>query len=115
MAPNKASDDDRAKALELAIAQIEKSIGKGSIMRIGQDTRSPISGISTGALNLDAAIGIGGVPRGRISEIYGPESSGKTTLALHVAAHAQRSNGVAAFIDAEHTLDVEYAKKLGVD
>jgi len=108
--------DDRKKALNLAITQIEKNIGKGSIMRMGQDAaRVNIGAIPTGAMNLDAAIGIGGVPRGRITEIYGPESSGKTTLALHVASHAQRLNGVAAFIDAEHALDVEYAKKLGVD
>ncbi|HEX9727588.1 MAG TPA: recombinase RecA [Gemmatimonadales bacterium] len=108
--------DDRRKALNLAIAQIEKNIGKGSIMRIGQDSWvRVVDAIPTGAVNLDAAIGIGGIPRGRITEIYGPESSGKTTLALHVAAGAQASGGVAAFIDAEHTLDVEYAKKIGVD
>ncbi len=107
--------EDRRKALNLAIAQIEKSCGKGSIMQIGADTHVKIESISTGALNLDAAIGIGGIPRGRITEIYGPEASGKTTLALHLAATAQRSGGVAAFIDAEHALDVEYAKKLGVD
>ena len=108
--------DDRKKALNLAIQQIEKNIGKGSIMRMGQDSaRVNVGAIPTGAMNLDAAIGIGGIPRGRITEIYGPESSGKTTLALHVAANAQRLNGVAAFIDAEHALDVEYAKKLGVN
>jgi len=107
--------DDRRKALNLAIAQIEKVIGKGSIMRMGQETRVAVGVIPTGAINLDAAIGIGGVPRGRITEIYGPESSGKTTLALHIAANAQRLGGVASFIDAEHALDVEYAKKLGVD
>jgi recombination protein RecA len=108
--------DDRKKALNLAIAQIEKTIGKGSIMRMGQDAaRVKVGGISTGAINLDAAIGVGGIPRGRITEIYGPESSGKTTLALHIAASAQRAGGVAAFIDAEHALDVEYARKLGVD
>src|SRR6266550_758618 len=99
--------DDRRKALNLAITQIEKTCGKGSIMRM--------AGISTGAINLDAAIGIGGIPRGRVTEIFGPESSGKTTLALHVVAHAQRAGGAAAYIDAEHALDVEYAKKLGVD
>jgi recombination protein RecA len=111
-----ALQDDRKKALHLAIAQIEKSCGKGSIMRMGADAaRVRVEAISTGAINLDAAIGIGGVPRGRITEIYGPESSGKTTLCLHVVANAQRSGGVAAFIDAEHALDVEYAKKLGVD
>ncbi|MDH5804782.1 MAG: recombinase RecA [Gemmatimonadota bacterium] len=107
--------DDRSKALNLAIAQIEKTCGKGSIMRIGEDTRVRVPAVPTGAVNLDAAIGIGGIPRGRITEIYGPESSGKTTLALHVAANAQKLGGVAAFIDAEHALDVEYAKKLGVD
>jgi recombination protein RecA len=108
--------DDRKKALGLAIAQIEKNHGKGSIMRMGAESgRVRIEAISTGAINLDAAIGIGGVPRGRITEIFGPESSGKTTLCLHVVANAQRNGGVAAFIDAEHALDVEYAKKLGVD
>ncbi|MDX2184372.1 MAG: recombinase RecA [Gemmatimonadaceae bacterium] len=107
--------DDKKKALGLAIAQIEKNCGKGSIMRLGTNTRAPIDFIPTGAINLDAAIGIGGVPRGRITEIYGPESSGKTTLCLHVVAHAQRAGGVAAFIDAEHALDTEYATKLGVD
>ncbi len=107
---------ERAKALNLAIVQIEKSIGKGSIMRMGQQAAQvQIGSISTGALNLDAAIGIGGIPRGRITEIYGPESSGKTTLALHIAGNAQRTGGVAAFIDAEHALDVEYSRKLGVD
>jgi recombination protein RecA len=108
--------DDRKKALNLAIAQIEKSCGKGSIMRM--DANSPkarVEAISTGAINLDAAIGIGGIPRGRVTEIYGPESSGKTTLCLHVVANAQRNGGVAAYIDAEHALDTEYARKLGVD
>ncbi|MEE8251791.1 MAG: recombinase RecA, partial [Gemmatimonadales bacterium] len=107
--------DDRKRSLDLAIAQIEKTCGKGSIMRIGSQLRLKIAAISTGAVNLDAAIGIGGIPRGRITEIYGPESSGKTTLALHVVANAQSAGGIAAFIDAEHALDVEYAKKLGVD
>ncbi len=108
--------DDRKKALNLAIAQIEKSCGKGSIMKMGAESaRVRIDSISTGAINLDAAIGIGGIPRGRITEVYGPESSGKTTLCLHVVANAQRAGGVAAFIDAEHALDVEYAKKLGVE
>ena len=110
-----AVQDDRKKALTLAISQIEKNCGKGSIMRMGADNRVPIESISTGALNLDAAIGIGGIPRGRVTEIYGPESSGKTTLCLHVVANAQRAGGVAAFIDAEHALDIDYAKKLGVD
>ncbi|MCU0650119.1 MAG: recombinase RecA [Gemmatimonadaceae bacterium] len=107
--------DDRRKALALAVAQIEKSCGKGSIMRLGTDTKVRVEAIPTGAINLDAAIGIGGIPRGRVTEIYGPESSGKTTLCLHVVANAQRAGGVAAFIDAEHALDTEYAKKLGVD
>jgi recombination protein RecA len=110
-----ATGDEKRKALSLAIAQIEKQIGKGSIMRMGQETWVKVDAIPTGAINLDAAIGVGGIPRGRITEIYGPESSGKTTLALHVAASAQKLGGVAAFIDAEHALDVEYAKKLGVD
>ena len=109
-------DGERRKALNLAIAQIEKQLGKGSIMRMGSESpRERIQAISTGAINLDAAIGIGGVPRGRITEIYGPESSGKTTLTLHLAANVQRAGGVAAYVDAEHALDVEYAKKLGVD
>ena len=108
--------DDRRKALTLAITQIEKTCGKGSIMRMGADSpQVRVAGISTGAINLDAAIGIGGIPRGRVTEIFGPESSGKTTLALHVVASAQRQGGAAAYIDAEHALDVEYAKKLGVD
>jgi len=107
--------EDKKKALNLAIAQIEKQIGKGSIMRMGQESWVKVEAISTGAVNLDAAIGVGGIPRGRITEIFGPESSGKTTLALHVAANAQKTGGVAAYIDAEHALDVEYAKKLGVD
>ncbi len=107
--------DDKKKALNLAIAQIEKSCGKGSIMRLGTDSHVRVDAIPTGALNLDAAIGVGGIPRGRVTEIYGPESSGKTTLCLHVVANAQRTGGVAAFIDAEHALDVDYARKLGVD
>ncbi|MBC7564504.1 MAG: recombinase RecA [Gemmatimonadaceae bacterium] len=109
------SDDNKKKALALAVAQIEKNCGKGSIMRLGMDTRVKVDAIPTGAINLDAAIGIGGVPRGRVTEIYGPESSGKTTLCLHVVANAQKTGGVAAFIDAEHALDTEYARKLGVD
>jgi recombination protein RecA len=107
--------DDKKKALNLAISQIEKNCGKGSIMRMGTDTKVKVEAIPTGAINLDAAIGVGGIPRGRITEIYGPESSGKTTLCLHVVANAQKAGGVAAFIDAEHALDVEYARKLGVD
>ena len=104
------------KALDTAITQIERSYGKGAIMRMGEDSfSSSIEAIPTGAINLDAAIGIGGIPRGRISEIYGPESSGKTTLCLQVIANAQRLGGIAAFVDAEHALDVGYARKLGVD
>ena len=107
---------DRRKALTLAISQIEKQLGKGSIMRMGADSpREKIAVIPTGAINLDAAIGVGGIPRGRISEIYGPESSGKTTLCLHLVANVQKAGGVAAYVDAEHALDVEYARKLGVD
>src|SRR5512143_2495841 len=109
-------DAERRKALNLAISQIEKQLGKGSIMRMGSETpRVKVAAIPTGAINLDAAIGIGGVPRGRITEIYGPESSGKTTLCLHLVANVQKSGGVAAFVDAEHALDIEYARKLGVD
>jgi recombination protein RecA len=108
--------DERRKALNLAISQIEKTCGKGSIMRMGSDSpRVRVDAISTGAINLDAAIGVGGIPRGRVTEIFGPESSGKTTLALSVVANAQRMGGAAAYIDAEHALDVEYARKLGVD
>ena len=108
--------DERRKALNLAIAQIEKSCGKGSIMRMGSESpRVGVDAISTGAINLDAAIGVGGIPRGRVTEVFGPESSGKTTLALSVVANAQRTGGAAAYIDAEHALDVEYAKTLGVD
>jgi recombination protein RecA len=108
--------EDKKKALNLAIAQIEKNCGKGSIMKLGaENARVRIDAISTGAINLDAAIGVGGIPRGRVTEIYGPESSGKTTLCLHVVANAQRAGGVAAYIDAEHALDTDYAQKLGVD
>jgi recombination protein RecA len=110
-----AMQEDKKKALSLAIAQIEKSCGKGSIMRLGAEQRVRIDCIPTGAINLDAAIGIGGIPRGRVTEIYGPESSGKTTLCLHIVANAQKAGGVAAFVDAEHALDTEYARKLGVD
>jgi len=106
---------DRDKALELALAQIDKQFGKGSVMRLGEEGRAPIAVIPTGAIALDVALGIGGLPRGRVVEIYGPESSGKTTVALHAVANAQKSGGIAAFIDAEHALDPEYAKKLGVD
>ncbi len=107
--------EEKKKALNLAIAQIEKNCGKGSIMKMGTDQRVRVEAISTGAINLDAAIGVGGIPRGRVTEIYGPESSGKTTLCLHVVANAQKAGGVAAYIDAEHALDTEYAAKLGVD
>ncbi|MDN3311828.1 recombinase RecA [Microbacterium oryzae] len=106
---------DREKALESALAQIDKQFGKGSVMRLGSDERAPVEVIPTGSIALDVALGIGGIPRGRIIEIYGPESSGKTTLTLHAIANAQRAGGIAAFIDAEHALDPEYAQKLGVD
>src|SRR6184192_1918621 len=106
---------DKDKALELALAQIDKQHGKGAVMRLGEQNRPPIEVIPTGSIALDIALGIGGLPRGRVVEIYGPESSGKTTVALHAVANAQRAGGIAAFIDAEHALDPEYAKKLGVD
>lgn len=105
--------NEKLKAIDLAMAQIEKSFGKGSIMKMGEANRVPIETISTGALSLDLALG-GGVPRGRIVEIFGPESSGKTTLSLHILAHAQKSGGIVAFVDAEHALDPEYAKRIGV-
>ena len=107
-------DNDKNKALEAALGQIERTYGKGSIMKLGENSVVEIESISTGSLGLDIALGIGGLPRGRIIEIYGPESSGKTTLALHVAAEAQKAGGVCAFVDAEHALDPVYAKKLGV-
>ncbi len=106
---------DREKALDMALAQIDKNFGKGSVMRLGDEVRVPIGVIPTGSIALDVALGIGGLPRGRVVEIYGPESSGKTTVALHAVANAQRNGGIAAFIDAEHALDPEYAKNLGVD
>ena len=106
---------ERDKALDMALAQIDKQFGKGSIMRMGEKTTMAIEAIPTGALALDLALGVGGLPRGRVVEIYGPESSGKTTLALHAVASAQAAGGIAAFIDAEHALDPEYAKNLGVD
>ncbi|WP_193104218.1 recombinase RecA [Brachybacterium sp. FME24] len=106
---------DRGSSLDNALAQIDRQFGKGSIMRLGDDTRPPVEVIPTGSVALDAALGIGGLPRGRVVEVYGPESSGKTTLALHAVANAQRNGGIAAFIDAEHAMDPEYAKKLGVD
>ncbi|HET6892058.1 MAG TPA: recombinase RecA [Pyrinomonadaceae bacterium] len=106
---------DKSKAIEAALSNIEKKFGKGSIMRLGEREISDVPAISTTSLSLDIAVGVGGVPRGRIVEIYGPESSGKTTLALHIAAEAQKAGGVAAYIDAEHALDADYAGKLGVD
>jgi recombination protein RecA len=110
-----AEQTDKGRAMEQAISQIERQFGRGSIMRMGEDRVLEIPAISTGSLALDLALGIGGVPRGRVVEIYGPESSGKTTLALHVAAQAQLNGGMVAFIDAEHALDVGYARRLGVD
>jgi recombination protein RecA len=119
MAPNDKAGlgkgGDREKSLETALAQIERQFGRGAIMRLGDDTRAPVEVIPTGSISLDVALGIGGFPRGRIVEIYGPESSGKTSVALHAVANAQKAGGIAAFIDAEHALDPEYAKKLGVD
>ena len=110
------NDRERLKAIEIAVGQIEKQFGKGSIMRLGQkDAVTAIPAISTGAVSLDYALGIGGVPRGRVTEIFGPESSGKTTLTLQIIAEAQKLGGMAAFVDAEHALDAQYAKKLGVD
>jgi len=106
---------DREKALEAALAQIDRQFGKGSVMRLGSDERAPVSVIPTGSVALDVALGVGGLPRGRIVEIYGPESSGKTTLTLHAIANVQKQGGIAAFIDAEHALDPEYAAKLGVN
>ena len=118
-APRKGSSSsangDRNKALELALSQIDKQFGKGSVMRLGDDSRPPVQVIPTGSLALDVALGIGGLPRGRVIEIYGPESSGKTTVALHAVASAQKAGGNAAFIDAEHALDPVYARALGVD
>src|SRR6187431_939634 len=109
------SPENREKALESALAQIDRQCGKGSVMRLGSDERAPVEVIPTGSIALDVALGVGGLPRGRIIEIYGPESSGKTTLTLHAIANAQRAGGIAAFIDAEHALDPDYAQKLGVD
>ncbi len=116
MPPERDDIKDRLKALDLAVGQIEKQFGKGSIMRLGQKGGiAPIETISTGAISIDYALGVGGMPRGRVVEIYGPESSGKTTLALQVIAQAQKTGGLAAFVDAEHALDAAYAQKLGVD
>ena len=113
MSDNKAAA--KKKALEIAMAQIDKQFGKGAIMKLGESSTLNVETISTGSMGLDIALGVGGVPRGRIVEIYGPESSGKTTVALHIIAEAQKAGGEAAFIDAEHALDPVYAKKLGVD
>ena len=113
--PGGSGGSDREKALDTALAQIERQFAKGSVMRLGQEGRAPVEVIPTGSVALDVALGIGGFPRGRVVEIYGPESSGKTTLALHAIANAQRGGGIAAIIDAEHALDPEYAKNLGVD
>jgi recombination protein RecA len=116
MAAEDRNDRERLKAIELAVGQIEKQFGKGSIMRLGQkDAVTVIPAISTGAVSLDYALGIGGVPRGRVVEVFGPESSGKTTLTLQIIAEAQKLGGMAAFVDAEHALDAQYAKRLGVD
>ena len=112
-APERAGDRD--KALEAALVQIERQFGKGSVMRLGEQARVPVDVIPTGSIALDVALGLGGLPRGRIVEVYGPESSGKTTVALHALANAQKAGGIAAFIDAEHALDPSYAQKLGVD
>jgi len=108
-------DDNKKKSLELAIKQIDKAFGKGALMRLGDKPEENIESISTGSLGLDLALGIGGVPKGRIIEVYGPESSGKTTLTLHIVAEAQKVGGICAFVDAEHALDVKYARNLGVD
>ena len=113
--PGGSGNSNREKALDSALAQIERQFGKGSVMRLGQEGRAPVEVIPTGSVALDIALGIGGLPRGRVVEIYGPESSGKTTLALHAIANAQKAGGIAAIIDAEHALDPEYAKNLGVD
>ncbi len=106
---------DKDKALDMALAQLEKQFGKGSVMRLGESPRMTVEAISTGSLALDIALGVGGVPRGRITEIHGAESSGKTTMAYHIVAEAQRLGGIAAFVDAEHSVDPEYARNLGVD
>jgi recombination protein RecA len=115
MGNDKTANQERERALENALQQIEKSFGKGSVMRLGEGSAQPVETISTGSLTLDSALGVGGLPRGRITEVFGSESSGKTTLALHVVAEAQRQGGMALFVDAEHALDTEYAKALGVD
>ena len=106
---------ERDKALEMALAQVKKAHGEGSIMKMGEKTTMKVETISTGALALDLALGVGGLPRGRVVEVYGPESSGKSTLAMHVVAEAQRNGGICAYIDAEHAMDPAYAKAIGVD
>ena len=113
--PTAVASSDREKALDAALAQIERQFGKGSVMRLGEEGRAPVAVIPTGSIALDVALGIGGLPRGRIVEVYGPESSGKTTVALHAIANVQAQGGIAAFIDAEHALDPTYAQRLGVD
>ena len=111
----KEANVDKQKALEAALSQIDRAFGKGAVMKLGQRAAVEIETISTGSLGLDIALGVGGLPRGRVVEIYGPESSGKTTLTLHVIAECQKNGGIAAFIDTEHALDPSYAAKLGVD
>ena len=108
-------NQDKLKAIESAMSQIEKQFGKGSVMKLGEDSHLSVDAIPTGSLDLDIALGIGGVPKGRIIEIYGPESSGKTTVALHIASESQKMGGAVAFIDAEHALDPSYARRIGVD
>ena len=110
-----ASKDEKQKALEAALGQIEKQYGKGTVMKLGDKSQMQVETVPTGSLSLDIALGVGGVPKGRIIEIYGPESSGKTTVALHMVAEVQKRGGVAGFIDAEHALDPAYAKNIGVD
>jgi len=114
-ATDNSTNKEKLKVLQLAIDKIEKTYGKGTIMRLGDEAIEPMESISTGSISLDTALGIGGFPKGRVIEIYGPESSGKTTLAIHAIAQAQKQGGVAAFIDAEHAFDRSYAQKLGVD
>src|SRR5690606_7211805 len=108
-------DNEKLKALKLTIDKLDKTYGKGSVMKLGDNTVEPIETISSGSIGLDLALGVGGYPRGRIVEIFGPESSGKTTLAIHALAETQKAGGIAAFIDAEHAFDISYAQKLGVD
>ena len=115
MIESAAPASDKKKALETCLAQLDKTYGKGTVMRLGENTGVVVDSIPTGSLSLDIALGIGGVPKGRIIEVYGPESSGKTTLALHIVAEAQKRGGEVAFIDAEHALDPSYARALGVD